>query len=761
MPNFSEPSKVLDTIRAGDEAEFSRGENRVLINRAANNEPLFDEDEAKRLGMKIFNRWGELMGALSHARRQYLSNFMSPPNFFNVSLPKAPDEVRAEWEGIITETINERMKEGECALQFFELHRSRWAAVVCHGIGPMLWEDEFSWLPRFVAIEDLRVPTDTELSFRNLTWFAVRIPYTPGELSRKAFSDAVSKFQWNRPAVAKLLSSVQECNTVMAENNYDWTSVPEKFEELRKQNAGYWTGDAMPTINLWHFYHEDEDGNWNLKVVPENNTAGTTTADEDEFVCQSQEPVAGTWRHILHVQFGDLNNKAPFMYHSVRSLGFALFEPCYWTDYTRCRLLQHTLDQFNIMLRVTDPVDRARAQIQVFQNLAVLKPGVNIIPQSERHQVDAALVESVMAQTKQLQQEASTAYTQQIDTGTKKEQTAFEVGVHVQQNNAMLSGLMLTAGIYEKFAAKEICRRFCLQGSDDKDVVEFQKECKKSGIPREWLDEKKWRVEINLPLGNGNPTMAMVESENALKLRPMLDPTAQAEALHDAAVQMVGAKRARRWVKINPPKVSEAGNAAANAFPLMMLGLPPQIPEGLNPIQQIQTLLGLAGGYVMKIEKTTKVPKPDELIGLQNVAGYIGKLVHGMHGDTGNEQLSKKFNHDLMQFTNELKKLQQKLQAEMEKQAQQKDGGKAQLLMAETKAKLQAEQALTNQKLKHNELMARQKLRTQEVKDQQARRHAEVGHLGDQRRKTVATATDIHLKKESAKASQKALDKDE
>ena len=46
----------------------------------------------------------------------------------------------------------------------------------------------------------------------------------------------------------------------MAENNYDWNTVPEKFEELRKQNAGYWSGDAMPTINLWHFYHQDDDG---------------------------------------------------------------------------------------------------------------------------------------------------------------------------------------------------------------------------------------------------------------------------------------------------------------------------------------------------------------------------------------------------------------------------------------------------------------------------------------------------------------------
>ena len=731
MPNFSEPSKVLDVIRAGDESEEDRGSNRVLINRAANNEPLIDEDEAERLGMKIYNRWGEFMNALSHARRQYVTNFTSQDTYFTVSVPKAPEEVRADWGDLITEAINDIMKEGDHELDYFEVQRSKWSGVVSHGIGPMMWEDKYAWLPRYVAIEDLRVATDTELSFRNLTWFAVRIAYTPGELSRKAFSKANSKFKWDTKAVAAILQNVKECNTTMAENNYDWNSVPEKFEEIRKQNAGYWSGDAMPTINLWHFYHEDDDGKWCLKVVPENTTSGATPETDDAFICQSEGPMADTWRNIIHVQFGDLNNKAPFLYHSVRSLGFALFEPCYWTDYTRCRLLQHTLDQFNILLRIADPVDRARAQVQVFQNLGIVKSGVSIIPAAERHQVDAQLVESVMAQTKQLQAEASTAYTQGIDNGTAREQTAFETGVKVQQNNAMLSGLMLVARIYERAAAKEICRRFCLKNSDDDDVLKFQKACKDSGIPDAWMDVSKWRVEITMPLGGGNPTMAMVESENAMKLRPMLDPSSQSDALHDAAVQMVGSRRARRWIKRDSKAVSTAVNAAANAFPLMMLGMPPAIPEGLNPIEQIQTLLQLAMQYIKKIEMTTKMAKPEELIGLQNVSGYIGKLVQGMQGDTGNEPKMKQFAQALSQLNNEIKKLQQHLQMQMQKQQQQNGSADIQKSMMETRAKIAAKNAETQQKLKAKELA-----------DIQKRRHKDAAFVGDQQRKNLGAVAE-------------------
>ena len=558
-------------------------------------------------------------------------------------------------------------------------------------------------------------------------------------LSRKAFAKADGKYDWDKQAVSEILKGIKEVNDVMAENNYDWNSVPEKFDELRKQNAGYWTGDAMPTINLWHFYHREDDGKWNMKVVPEVGATTTAMSDaNDKFICQSNQPIADSWQQLTHCQFGDLNNKAPFMFHSVRSLGFALYEPCYWTDFVRCRMLQHILDQFNILLRITDPIDRARASIHVFQNMGVLKPGVSIVPTSERHQVDGNLIEAVMAQTKQLQQEASTAYTQNIDTGTKKEQTAFETGVKVQQTSAMLSGLMITAGTYEKFAYREICRRFCKQNSDDPDVKEFQKECKVAGLDMGWINIKKWVVEPTLPLGMGNPTMAMVEADAAMKLRPMLEPAAQQEALYDAAVQMVGTKRASRWIKINHKQTSDAAHAAANSFPLMMLGLPPQIPEGLNLVEQVQTLIGLTAGYITKVMQTTKVPTQQEMIGLKTVTAYIGQLVQAMSGDMGNQDKFKQFGSDLSQLNNELKKLEQQLNAMMQKQANAQGQGAA---IAETQARIQAKMAETQSDIQLSRTQASHEMQLDEAK-----------FSAEQRRKDFEAANKISREKKSKPA---------
>lgn len=108
--NFSTAPKVLQTIRAGDEVERVRGENRVKVNDAANNFPPLSRELAESVGLKINVNWGELMQVLAHARRQYVTAFLGNQYFFKVKLPYAPAEHQSEWEEFITKEINRPMK---------------------------------------------------------------------------------------------------------------------------------------------------------------------------------------------------------------------------------------------------------------------------------------------------------------------------------------------------------------------------------------------------------------------------------------------------------------------------------------------------------------------------------------------------------------------------------------------------------------------------------------------------------------------------
>jgi hypothetical protein len=698
---------------------------------------------AKKLGIKINVNWGELMILMAHARRQYMSAFWSNLQFFKVTLPLAPSEYQSEWGSFISQEINKPLRE---SLSFFELHRSKWASVVCHGVGPMVWHGKYKWEPDYVAIEDLRIPTDTTLDFKNLNWYGVRHIYTPHELIEKAFSPSPLN-KWHKKQVAGILKNYKEINYDYAPNHYDWETTPEKLAELVKQDGGYYASDAMPGIPLWHFYFQDnsdkDNSGWFMRIVPENGTV--RGSPPEQFLWDGDTPVASRLSEMLHCQFGDLCNKAPFNYHSIRSLGYALLEPCFYTNLTRCRLLQHIHDNFNIWLRTNDPIDKARASVQEFGNMGVLKPGVDIVPQNQRHQIEADLVEMGMGQLKQLQQEASSTYTQDTDTGTKREQTAYETGVKLQQVNALMGGLLMTAFIYEKHAYKEISRRFCLGGSDDFDVQQFQKRCKEAGIPRKWIDSAMWDIEPVTPLGMGNPTMAMSAAQQLMAAAPQFDATAQQEIKHEYIIAVTNdARKAARWAPLGKARgITDSTRDAQAIFGTLMQGVMVAPREELSAAEQIQALLPLLAGVIVKYEQRDNMAKPDEAIGMQEVEQYIKALIQQLSQDPTQKQAVKQFGQQLGQLDNQIKGLVQRGQ-----EAAQKQNGNGQMDPA-THAKVGATMALAQAKIHSKAMMDKMKLQQNSERFVREQRRADASAFAEIQRNNAVAKSKSRLKSTS------------
>lgn len=739
--NFSSAQKVLGTIRAGDDVEWIRQENRVKITRAANCAPPLDEKLCKKIGLKINIEWGELMTALAHATRQYLSAFLGNEHFFKVTLPLAPAEHQTEWGDFITDQINRPMRN---SIEWFHIELNRWKSVPAHGIGPMEWTDPYSWCTRFIALNDFRVPTDTTIGFEDLEWYATREGFTPFGLVQEVFNERPNN-HWNKKEVARLLKNIKNVNWDYPQNNYNWETDAEKLAELVRQNGGYYASDALPRIPLWRFYFHDfadnGDSGWFLVIVPDAQ-AVKGGADNDKFLWKSDEPVAKDWKELLHVQFGDLATNTPLMVHSIRSLGFALLEPCFYTNLTRNRALQHLHDNLVPWLRITDPVEKARPVIQEFGNNKVLRTGVNIVTQDQRHQIDSGLFENIMAQLKQLQQEASATYTQQIDTGTKKEQTAFETRAKLEQVNAMMSGLLLQAFKYETQAYREICRRFCLRGSTDKDVQVFQRHCKQAQIPRRWLNIEYWDIEPVTPLGMGNPTMAMAEAKELLEIRPTLPPSAQQEALHDAITVQFGARRAARWAPLRDNRrVTKGQEYVGSMFGTLMQGIELPVPEGISMIEQFDGIEKLYAGKIAMMEKRDNMATVDEQSGLMAVSKYAHDLIQLLEQDPQEVDQAKKFGDSLKELDNLARGLIQRGQQQRAQQSGNGNGG----LSPEAQAKIHATMAT-----------AAAKLHATQQKDALKQRQNSERFVREERRKDAGAFAEIQ--RESVKNRMKAFE---
>lgn len=623
---------------------------------------------ADKIGMRVNVNFLEGKVIEQQAVRQYVTNFTRQNNYFKIACPSMPEENRRDWELELTRIINKTLKR---CLPYYNLFNARFASVVRHGVGPQIWYDKESWLPEFVSIEDLRIPTDTETNMHNLVWFAVRKRYTPGELAKRVFGREADP-GWDKPTIKKILASYKNINN--EEPGYDWYTNPEKMLDLYKQNMGYWTSDAIPAIVVWQFYHLNEKDEttgtteWLMKVVPCDN--GIHGLDQNTFLYNSEEPVADCLEQLLHIQFGDLNGKPPFSYHAVRALGFLIMEPVYWLNLTRCRFLQHVWENFNILLRGIDPTDRARSQKVELFDRGWLPNDVQIVPQEQRHQIDSNLVEMAMAQMKQLMTDSSAGYTQDIDQGTKKERTAYEVNTLVQNVNSMLSGLLNAAYQLEVFSYREICRRLTIKKSMNKDAELLWQACKRAGIPEQYLDANLWDITPDVPLGSGNQSLEMAQAQMLMQNRGAYPGPAQQQILHlFTAAATNSAKLAQELVPLEQKMVvSDAKRDAEFAFGTMMQGVPVNMKEGLNPIDQIDTLLGLMSGVIARLEQLGGTALPMEVAGLQTVMQYVGGLIQSLASDPEQKQRVKQYGDALGQLGNQVKAFGQQLQESMKGQ---------------------------------------------------------------------------------------------
>lgn len=743
--NWKTPQAVVDTIRAGDEVEQVRGLNRVKINDTANGVPPLTDEEAEKMHLHVNCNFNEMAVLFAHARRQYVNAFMRPSRFFHVTIPSAPVEYQLEWEQFITHFINRKMKKSR---PYFYLKQNQFASLVAHGIGTQMWWNRDSWLSCYIAVEDLRVPTDSEISTDNWEWFAIRKLYTEGQLGDAVFGQYSDK-SWNKKVISKILKAYHNKN--FEANEYDWVSAPEKMAEYNKQNLGYYSSDAVPTIPLWNFYFRQRDKQrnqrWSLRVVPDLGVQGVEGTDI-EFLAQKD-----TWAtdigQILHVQYGDLNNKTPHLYHSVRSLGFLLMEPTFWSNMLNCRFLQHVFESFNIWLRVSNPSDKQRPQKVEMYDQAVIPEGVTVIPQQERHQIDAKLVEAAKGYMRQLQSEAAASYTQQPDNGTAREQTAYETAVKMAQVNAMMSGLLLVAFFQETFAYNEICRRFCLKGTRDPDAKKFQEKAKELGIPPAYLDVDLWDVEPEIPLGAGQPVMEIAQAGQLMANREKYPPTAQQEILHDFTAAVTGNfQRADRLVPLgDKPPVSNATQNAVAQFGALMQGVPVPDAEEYNPIDQIEAFLGMLGTKIAQIEKTTNMATPEQLQGMANVADHIRKLIARLAQNPQEKQRVRQYMDQLGGLENMLKAFAQRLQEQQkQQQGQNGDNGKG----AETAAKIRSQMFLAESNARVKEAKAAQGMRHKEQSFQSDQARKDASTLGEMTRKNATAAADIAVKRATA-----------
>lgn len=667
---WDNPAKCEEVIWYMRLADLPRAENRAILNRLYNGDPPFDEATAEENDIQI-NR-NDLSGpnALAQGRRQWDQAFLKPGNFFSVALDSGDKIKRREWGHSITRNANRVLRKSR---PYVEQARASGGNLLLHGIGPSYWKTRKSVVPRPTFPGSVLIPSETEIGFDNLTHFAIFQEWTPAQLYNLTHGPKADP-GWNMPVVEAQLKYVSE-EYLKQPNATAFQYMPERIEELFKEDLGFWGSDAVPTCDVWDFYfRENEEGsNWYRRIILDwgSNPDGTQRPRESrgtersgKFLYTSRDRVfAKSFNEILHLQLGDCSAVFPQMYHSIRSLGWMLWGVCDLENRLHCKFSEALFENLMWFFSVASNTDLVRLKKADFHHMGVIPQGINWLKASDRFAPDPNLVQMGFARYKQLMAENASSFTQDFDQGRTKEMTATETMARVNSVNALVSGMLTLAYTYEEFKDAEIMRRLCIKGNPDPLAQKFRLLCFEDGVPPEMLDVNRMDISRERSFGAGNKTLEMAIVQFLQQIRKNVGPDGQRKIDHIAIETATDdANLAQEIAPLDEDKkVSSSMHDAELSTDRLMRALPYEPRPDAVFEDYVSVWLHDLSLLVQQDVQNGNMSTPERIQGYNNVAQHIEQFLETMSTDDEIKDRVREYREALNKLMQHVKAFEQRL----------------------------------------------------------------------------------------------------
>lgn len=740
---WENPNLVQEAIQSIRLSTLPVQNNRAKINAQFDGAPPWTEEE--RRANKIFTNanWLEAPRIANNAKLQYNNGFLKPGTVFKAVFDRGPMQKRVEWSDKVTKNWNRLLKRDPMFRSYFE---TTGAQVVLHGIGPSYWSDTFSPIPRAIGIDDLLVPAGTLCDRSNLGFFAIYREWTYSELWAMTHGKQVDP-GWDISAVEKILKALSESSLQPVNSGNRWL-MPEKMEQDWKENSGWFSSSSAPKVFCWNFYFqddqetdEDDQLTWHKRIVLDcyqtQGASDLSPEDSGKFLYDSSKKngvVAKSGEEILHLQFGNCSNVAPFRYYSVKGMGYLLYMVSMWQDRLRCRVNDAIFESLLTYFKNVSEDDRERLESINLAHMGIMPDGVSIVPPGERTQVNGDLVTLGLSQNRQLMQESSSSYLSPQQTGEMggtTPATATEELIKVNASAALTSAML--NGAYESCEplGREMFRRFCIGDSKHPMVQQFRRMLIEDGVPLEVLnDPEAWDIQVNRVLGGGNSVMETMQADRLMAVRPLYDPPAQRMILKMYTTANSNADFAEMLVPDQQPVSTSTTVIADLAMGTLMDSLSFTPPPDINIMEYVPRLLQQLGTVAQQLQAIAELPSSqialgEKIAGIQAAMQHVAPFIQAISQQGPQGQQQAKIFQEMLK---EIAKVVQPFVKMLEEQA----GNQAQGITPEQQ-----------QALMFKQVEAEQKMQIAAAKEDQKQQHKDMREFNEQERKQIKLAADI------------------
>jgi len=730
---FSKVNLVEQVVWNMRLADLPRAENRTIINELFNGDPPFDEDTAEEDQIQI-NR-NDLTGpnVMTQSRRQWMQALVTKPgNKFSVALDSGPAKKRREWSHAITRNANRVLNRSR---SYMEQGRAAGAQTVLHGIGPSIWTTRRGVLCKPLPIGSVMIPSETDVDFENLDHIAFFNEWTPAQLSKLVYGNRRDP-GWNLELVKAQWKYVVE-QVQKQPNATAFQYMPERIEELIKQDMGFWGSDAVPTIDVWDFYFRQDDNGWyrrvfldwgveaGVKDLPKSKNGDKNDLFGGFLYTSGKRIFARDINEFFHSQLGDCSAVAPFKVHSIRSLGWMLWGVCDLETRLHCKFSEALFEQLMWFFRVASGGDLTRLRKADFYHFGVIPSNVDMVKGNERYVPDANLINAGFTRFNQLISQAASSFTQDFSGGESgKEMTATETMARVNQVNALVSGLLTLAYTYEEFKDRETMRRLCIKNNPDPLAKKFYLMCMEDKVDPEVLDVDKMDIVRERSMGGGNKTLEMAMVQFLQGIRKNLGPQGQRQVDHISIESVTDdARLAEDLAPVEQEKhVSNSEHDAQLATDRILRGLPFQVRPDMVFEDYVKVWLQDLTVLVTQKQQAGGMATLDEIKGFQALSNQITEFLKIMGTDPELKERVREYQLALTKLLNLVKAMFQRLMQQMKAQARAGGNGEQAKEAAKIRAIELAAQVKAKNSTESNAQKNAQRQVSFELKEQQQER---------------------------------------
>lgn len=525
MKLFKKARAMISEVQSLALKEKYRREDRALVSGFFNGKPPITDQEAEDLGFTV--NVNHLFGYkdLDDAAGQLFAFYNKPTHLFGVELDYAPNGKATDW-GMKAQKAATRVLRKITG--FKSQFQGACGDAGLHGEAVFHFVNKTFPLPRQAALSQLLIPDSASTNTEELTHFCREDWLTIKELHRVADRKPEG---WKMDVVNKILKKIyaDEDSSPMG-FDIDHTNL-EEAEYRRQENAGSHHVNRL-AVPVYFFYQQncDAEGEPYCCNILLRDPAYLDNEDGAENrVIYSNEECYSRIQTILQPMFMDCIIGGESKWHRVLGLGTLNYALNQSLELLICRAQQATVEASMNLWQVKDTTTREAIQQILMKHNGVLPAGMELIP--NRYEPNLANLREMIQFYRQ--QGKENAGGQQANTGDSNDQ--LEVQALAQQNSTASRANNRSANAYdyldhtwtEVFA--RLTNPFILpEQSGYSEVMDFQGEMEREGIPLFWLQPHNVQVRSTRIVGDGlrqkEVSAAQYLSQNRQQFAPQVQP---------------------------------------------------------------------------------------------------------------------------------------------------------------------------------------------------------------------------------------------